>query len=57
MTKTIEREIEKAYNKLFYFVSEYDDIYDLVVEYKEASTGKSVRISWKDREEMLENKP
>lgn len=55
--KTMETKIDEVYEELFEFIIKSDqfddDMYDLVIEYKEAATGKTIRRSWKDRDERL----
>jgi len=52
--KTIEELIDKHYDELFDEICKLnDDLYELVIEYKEASTGKMIRRSWLDRDKML----
>lgn len=50
----IEELIDKHYQDLFDEICKLgDDLYDLVIEYKEISTGKTIRRSWRDREKRL----
>lgn len=52
--KTIESLIDEAWSKLFEGVCELDDNFiDLVIEYKGSDNGKTIRRSWKDRDERL----
>jgi len=53
---TIEEKIDKLYDELFDFVCELDGIdefHDIVVEFKGYADGKTIRRSWRDREETL----
>lgn len=53
--KTIEQKIDECYNELFNFICQnHDDLYDLVIEYKEETTGKTIRRSWREREKILQ---
>ena len=52
--KTIEILVDEAYELLFDEICERDDdLYDLVVEYKSSTTGKTIRRSWKERDDRL----
>jgi hypothetical protein len=53
--KTIEEAVDKAYDQLFeYMASNYDmDIRDILVEVRVSSDGKTIRRSYRDREEWL----
>jgi hypothetical protein len=54
MKSKIEQLIDKHYDQLFdEVIHDEDDLFDLVIEYKSQSTGKTIRRSWKDREERL----
>lgn len=46
--------IDKHYDKLFdELCKRDDDTYDLVIEYKSLTTGKTIRRSWLEREARL----
>lgn len=52
--KTIEELIDEAYKQLFDEICKrHDDLFDLVIEYKETTTGKTIRRSWREREERI----
>lgn len=52
---TVEQLIDKCYEDLFDEICNLniDDLYDLVIEYKERTTGKTIRRSFKERDERL----
>jgi len=49
--KTLEKVVQSSYDNVFDWICKNidDDLYDLVVEVKTRS-GKTIRISWHDRE-------
>jgi hypothetical protein len=52
-SKTLEEIVEKHYEELFREIVALDDnLYDLVVQYK-GEDGKTIQISWLDREARL----
>ena len=54
MKSKIEQLIDKHYDQLFdEVIHDFDDLFDLVIEYKSLGTGKTIRRSWKDREKRL----
>jgi len=54
---TIDEKIDAVYDELFDFIcKENDDLYELKIVYKEASTGKTIERSWIDRDRRLDGK-
>lgn len=54
MLKTIEQVVDRHYQEIFEWLCENEyDFYDLVIEVKVGNEGKTIRRSWRDREEML----
>lgn len=54
---SIEEKIDQMFDDLFHFaIGKSDDLYDLVIEYKDTYTGKTIRRSWKERNERLTEK-
>jgi len=52
--RTIEELIDKHYEELFDEICKiHDDLYELCIEYKEISTGKTIRRSWVERNKIL----
>ena len=52
--KTIEQLIDQYYEEMFkQLCDEGHDFYDFVIEVRIGADGKTVRRSWRDREEML----
>lgn len=49
---TVQEIINSAYDKLFDDIPD-DDLEELLIEYKERSTGLTIRRSWRDREKRL----
>lgn len=54
--KTIEQVVDKHYDAIFKWLCDtYDTaIHDLIVEVRVGNEGKTIRRSWKDREDMLD---
>lgn len=54
MKSKIEQLIDKAYDQLFdAVIKDGDDLFDLLIQYKSKASGKTIRRSWKDREERI----
>ena len=52
--KTIEEKLDESFDDIFEFIcTQHDDLHELLIEYQEESTGKTIRISWRDREERI----
>ena len=55
--KTVESIIDDAWENLFHKICNiHDDLYELKIEYKEQSTGKTIIRSWLDRNKILSQK-
>ena len=54
--KNVLQIVDKYYDKMFHELTEVDndDLYELVIEVKLSRDGTTVRRSWKERNEMLE---
>ena len=52
----LEALLQKTFNTLFTVIMKTDDneMYDIVIEYK-SKYGKTIRYSWRDREQRLED--
>ena len=52
--KSVEKLIDKYYEILFHQICKiHDDLYELKIEYRERSTGKTIIVSYLDREKTL----